>query len=76
MISFTLVLATGVKLIMIPFASASGPKPPAMLRAYYIRTSIQPHKGPFFPSNLVLLAFDKNMPFAYNTMQPCDTKSR
>jgi len=30
MISFTLVLATGVKLIIIPFASARGPRPPAI----------------------------------------------
>jgi isocitrate dehydrogenase (NAD+) len=50
MISFTLVLATGVKLIMVPFASASGPKPPATLHAYYNRTAFPPHKARYLPA--------------------------
>src|SRR5713101_7525034 len=45
MISFTLVLATGVKLIIIPFASARGPRPPAILLTYYNRTRFHAHKG-------------------------------
>src|SRR5260370_11680036 len=57
MISFTLVLATGVKLIIIPFASARGPRPPANLHAYYNRTRFQPHNGRFFPSNPTLPPF-------------------
>jgi isocitrate dehydrogenase (NAD+) len=57
MISFTLVLATGVKLIMIPIASARGPRPPAILHAYYNRTLFQPRKGRFFSSNPALPAF-------------------
>src|ERR1700730_1280895 len=57
MISFTLVLATGVKLIIIPFASASGPKPPAILHAYYSRTLFRPHKGRFLSSNPPFAAF-------------------
>src|ERR1700730_11736250 len=75
MISFTLVLATGVKLIIIPFASASGPKPPAILHAYYSRTLFRPHKGGSFRAPRHLPHFDNEMTFEYNTMQPCDTKS-
>jgi len=69
MISFTLVLATGVKLIMIPFASASDPKPPAMLRLYYNRTPFSPHKEGFVSSNPAAAPFDKDIAFTYNTMQ-------
>src|SRR6267378_8651688 len=57
MISFTLVLATGVKLIIIPFASARGTRPPANLHAYYNRTRFQPHNERFFPSNPTLPPF-------------------
>src|SRR5713101_7139514 len=57
MISFTLVLATGVKLIIIAFASARGPRPPAILHAYYNRTRFQLHNGRFFPSNPTLPPF-------------------
>src|SRR5258705_12642145 len=39
MISFTLVLATGVKLIIIPFASARSPRPPAI----YIAIITEPY---------------------------------
>jgi hypothetical protein len=75
MISFTLVLATGVKLIMIPFASARGPKAASKLtrliiaESYFSRTGVVPCK------QLGLPAFDKPLRFAYNTMHPCDIKS-
>jgi hypothetical protein len=74
MISFTLVLATGVKLIMIPFASAGGPWPPAIVLGHYNRTLFPPHRAPFVSSNSAPRAFDKDTAIAYNTMQPCDTK--
>src|ERR1700726_2375203 len=73
-ISFTLVLATGVKLIMVPFASASGPEPPAILHPDYNRTAFPPHKQGFLPSNSAPHTFDKPITITYNTMQPCATK--
>jgi hypothetical protein len=70
MISFTLVLATGVKLIMIPFASASGPSRqlsyvPIITEPYFRRTK---HRS--FPATQFRRAFDKDKAIAYNTMQP------
>jgi hypothetical protein len=70
MISFTLVLATGVKLIMIPFASASGPSRqlsylPIISEPYSSRTKLRS-----FPATPLRAYFDKEKAIAYNQMQP------
>ena len=74
MISLTFVLATGVKLIMIPFASARKPKPRANPHLYYNKTFDALHMtgfpGLFVLGNLAVGFFDNNKPLAYNTMQP------
>jgi isocitrate dehydrogenase (NAD+) len=66
MISFTLVLATGVKLIMIPFASASGPSrqqsyAPIIAEPYFRRT-----KHCSFPATRLRRTFDNHKAIAYN----------
>jgi hypothetical protein len=53
MISFTFVLATGVKLIMIPFASASGPKPPAI----YMLIITEPYAKCMMTGSMVVVGF-------------------